>query len=313
MLLKQINALILVTLITGVGNTSQAQKQIALTIDDLPYNVPVQDIDIACQSVQTLTRKLKQAGVKATAFITVQNILIDGQVDERIKLMEFWKKAGVQIENHGYRHLSYNNVPVEEYFQDIQFAELFLELEVMNDSAQVKYYRAPYNHVGADSLKAAQLVDYLKTRKIQLAPFTIENGDYIYNKVYLHYLNSRNPEKAEKVREEYITQLDRSLNFAEDLAQKTFDKPIPQILLIHSNAINAASIDEMIDYLRGKGYTFVSLEEALKDKVYKLNEIYPSPWGFSWIHRWRKSMGMSNELRFEPEPSSEIMKLWNEL
>ena len=290
-----------------------AQKQMVITIDDLPYNGRDQNIALARESVNSFTEHLRRAGVGATAFITVQNILIDDEVDERLQLMELWKNAGVEIENHGYRHLSHNKVAPEDYYEDILFAELFLENEVKDESRQVRYFRAPYNHIGADSLKALELMEFLKTRNIQIVPFTLEHGDYIYNRVYLHYLNSGNSKRAEEIRSEYITQLGRSLKFVEDLALETFNQRIPQILLIHANAINAVSIDEMINFLKQEGYTFISLEHALKHEVYNTDGIYPSPWGFSWIHRWRNAMGLSNELRHEPEPDAEIMNLWQEL
>lgn len=296
-----------------VTTTTYAQKQMVITIDDLPYNGRDQNIALARESVKSYTEHLRHAGVGATAFITVQNILIDDEVDDRFQLMELWKNAGVEIENHGYRHLSHNKVSPQDFYDDILFAELFLENEVKDDSSQIRYFRAPYNHVGADSQKAQELIKFLKTRTIQLVPFTLEHGDYIYNRVYLHYLNSGNSKKAEEIRREYIAQLSRSLNFIEDLTFETFNQRIPQILLIHANAINAVSIDEMINFLKQEGYTFISLEQALEHEVYNTESIYPSPWGISWVHRWRKAMDLSNELRKEPEPDAEIMKLWQEL
>ena len=44
-----------------------------------------------------------------------------------------------------------------------------------------------------------------------------------------------------------------------------------------------------------RGYTFISLEQALKDDAYRLPEDYIGNGGFSWIHRWSRAKGMPNK------------------
>ena len=35
-----------------------------------------------------------------------------------------------------------------------------------------------------------------------------------------------------------------------------------------------------------KGYSFVSIYEAMKDNVYKQTNNYKKKWGISWFYRW---------------------------
>jgi hypothetical protein len=50
--------------------------------------------------------------------------------------------------------------------------------------------------------------------------------------------------------------------------------------------------------MKRRGYTFVTLEEALKDPAYaEPDALYKN--GVSWIHRWRMAKGL--EQKWEPE------------
>jgi hypothetical protein len=63
---------------------------------------------------------------------------------------------------------------------------------------------------------------------------------------------------------------------------------------------------ELIAMFRRRGYTFVSLDQALADEAYSLPDEYVGRGGFSWIHRWSKTKGMSP--KGEPEPAPWVME-----
>ena len=59
-----------------------------------------------------------------------------------------------------------------------------------------------------------------------------------------------------------------------------------------------------------RNYSFISLEESLKDPVYQKEEIYVGNWGFSWINRWALTEGKGKDFyKDEPDPAKEIFKL----
>jgi hypothetical protein len=58
----------------------------------------------------------------------------------------------------------------------------------------------------------------------------------------------------------------------------------------------------LLDMFRKSGYTFVSLDDALKDPVYRELDDYAGPKGFSWIHRWALTKHMP--LKMEPDEPS---------
>jgi hypothetical protein len=54
--------------------------------------------------------------------------------------------------------------------------------------------------------------------------------------------------------------------------------------------------------MKKRGYTFITLEQALEDPAYRLPDTYAGPQGLSWLHRWSISKGMKmNEEPREPQ------------
>lgn len=67
---------------------------------------------------------------------------------------------------------------------------------------------------------------------------------------------------------------------------------------------------ELLAMFRGRGYTFVTLDEALTDDVYRLPEEYVGRGGFSWIHRWTRTKGLPTKPEPEPEPPAWVTDGW---
>jgi hypothetical protein len=61
--------------------------------------------------------------------------------------------------------------------------------------------------------------------------------------------------------------------------------------------------------VRGRGYRFVTLEQALSDDAYKLPTAQ-TPRGLSWLHRWRLAKGLP--LRMEPREPASIQRLYRQ-
>lgn len=100
---------------------------------------------------------------------------------------------------------------------------------------------------------------------------------------------------AARVKAEYLRYMESVIVFFEERTREVVGRDIPQVLLLHTNAINADAMGDLMAMLRRRGYRFVSLGEALKDPAYRLPEEYAGTGGFSWIHRWSKTKGMAGK------------------
>jgi hypothetical protein len=80
-------------------------------------------------------------------------------------------------------------------------------------------------------------------------------------------------------------------DYFERQSMELFGREVPQILLLHANALNADCLPALLAQLKNRGYAFISLEEALKDPAYALPDGYFGRAGISWLHRWCFALG----------------------
>jgi hypothetical protein len=71
----------------------------------------------------------------------------------------------------------------------------------------------------------------------------------------------------------------------EAVARAKAGREIPQIILLHANAMTAAMLDPLLDSLGRRGYRFVSLDAALRDSVYRRATCYVGSQGLSFLYR----------------------------
>jgi hypothetical protein len=69
------------------------------------------------------------------------------------------------------------------------------------------------------------------------------------------------------------------------IAQRKFARDVDHILLLHSNALVADHLASLLDSLTAEGFRFVTIEEALRDSVYRVADGYIGAKGLSWLYR----------------------------
>jgi hypothetical protein len=113
-----------------------------------------------------------------------------------------------------------------------------------------------------------------------------------------------------RIRAVYLDHLDTKFEYYEQRSRMLLGREVKQIFLIHANEINADSIDEMVQRLKGRGYSFITLERALQDDAYRLEDEYVGDTGISWLHRWMLTLGKKLDYRDDPDPPNFILELW---
>ncbi len=139
-----------------------------------------------------------------------------------------------------------------------------------------------------------RIQDFLDQHGYRVAPVTLDDSDDDFAAVYTK------AEFRERARREYVPYMESITAFFEKRSVEVAGREFPQILLIHANLLNADLMPDLLAMFRRRGYTFVSLDHALADPVYRLPEEYAGRGGFSWIHRWSKTKGMAP--KGEPDP-----------
>ena len=113
-----------------------------------------------------------------------------------------------------------------------------------------------------------------------------------------------------QIGDSYISYMEQKVHYFEGQSMKLFERNIPQILLIHANALNGDYLGRLAGMFEKNRYTFISLDEALKDAAYLSEDHYYKSNGISWLDRWALTLGKKGDFfRGEPKVSQNILKL----
>ncbi len=287
-------------------------KKVVITIDDLPFNRALRVSNEEMKFwVEKLLLKIKSEKIPATAFVNENKLEIEGKRDsERIAILKMWLDAGVELGNHTYAHKSGNRVPIEEYKEDIAKGERTITELMIEKGMKPRYFRHPFLQTGRTLEYKQEVEKFLALRGYTIAPVTFDNAEWIYAAAYDNALQSNDKELLLKIGAEYIEYMKMKIRYFENQTQKLFGRQINQILLIHSNRINADYFDKLCRMIRGEGYEFISLEESLKDEAYNSPDTFTGGGGISWLDRWALTQGKKGEFfKDEPRVPKHIMEI----
>jgi peptidoglycan-N-acetylglucosamine deacetylase len=289
------------------------RRTVVLSFDDLPLAPRADDLAVARRVTAELLRVLGEHRAPAIGFVNEDKVQIPGEVDARIALLERWLDAGALLGNHTYSHLNLRDAPLQAYEDDVIHGEVILRRLLARRGLSTLYFRYPFTNTGPTQEIKESFEAFLRSRGYTNAPFTVEHADYAWNVLWLDARKRGDADGAQRLRQAYLEHLDRAFAFFEELARDTFGREIPQILLIHANEINADCLAEMLGRLEARGYSFISLEEALRDPAYRTPDAYVGRFGPSWLHRWRVSLGQPSRLRDEPDMPDWALQAYEKL
>ena len=235
-------------------------KEIAITIDDLPFvgtthNKPG-NLRRERERFMLMLDSIKKHQVPAVGFVVAGTIEKD-----QWQLLEAFHNAGLTIGNHTHTHKNLNQTSADRYIDDIAKADEVLK-PLMTDQ---KFFRYPYLAEGKGNTKG-QVQQFLWQNDYVIAPVTVNTKDFKFNQKLLSIHWRSRPSHINRIKKQYLHYTWQQTKKAERLAG---DKPIKQILLIHANYLNAYALDDLIQMYKDKGYTFITLDEALKPDANK--------------------------------------------
>ncbi|HEX7087462.1 MAG TPA: polysaccharide deacetylase family protein [Vicinamibacterales bacterium] len=298
-----------VALVAAAG--AQVPRRMALTFDDLPGVVRPSTLAALEDVNARLLATLRITRIPAIGFVNERALDVEGEREARIDLLRSWLAAGMTLGNHTYAHRGINDTPLPEYQDGVLKGERVTRPLLASQGRTLVWFRHPFTHTGPTPEIRDALDRFLEAHGYRVAPFTVENADYVFAAVYDRRLNAGDEEGADRVMAAYLDYNDGVVAWAETLAEDTFGRPIPQVLLAHVNRLNADAMPEMLRRLRARGYTFVSLEDATADAAYATRDAYVGRSGPSWLHRWRVALGKPSRLAEDPDPPDWVLEQYN--
>ena len=249
------------------------------------------------------TRKLLAAlasrGIRSVGFVNAAQLYKDGQVNEdKVGLLRMWLDAGHELGSEGFAHPDLFKVPLEEFKRDILRGEELTGQMARERGMKLRYFSYPFLNVGPDRPTKEAFEKFLANRGMQIHKVTIDNWDWLYGRVYADARRAEDEAKMARVAGEYVEYMERAFEFYEQLSRDTLGYEPPQVLMLTANGLNCQKAEDLLAMLERRGYSFVTLEEAMSDRAYQLPDSYTGEWGISWLQRW--AMARGREFRKEP-------------
>jgi peptidoglycan/xylan/chitin deacetylase (PgdA/CDA1 family) len=222
------------------------------------------------------------------------------QDESRVNLLRLWLDAGMELGSEGFAHRSLYDTPLEDFKQDVRRGEEVTARLAAERGAALRYFSYPYLNVGPDRETKESFERSLSARGMRIHKVTIDNWDWMFGKAYAEARRAEDEETMRRVADEYVPYMERVFDFYERLSRDMLGYEPPQVLMLTANALNCEKFDELAAMLRRRGYSFVTLDEAARDRAYQQPDTYTGAWGISWLQRWAMARGAG--FREEPQP-----------
>jgi peptidoglycan/xylan/chitin deacetylase (PgdA/CDA1 family) len=289
----------LLTLATVSAQSPQPGRRVAITIDDGPVVNEMTDLGRFQRITNGLIGSFQAEKVPVTMFVNEVQLNVPGQRDSRAAVLDQWLDAGFDLANHSYSHQSANQVPFERYADEIVKGEVITRAVLERRGKTLSWFRYPYLHAGPDEQGHGQILAFLESRGYRVAPVTVDYADYAFAGPFTRELRAGNVDQANRIKQAYIDQVDPGFEHAEKASMEVFGREIAQILLIHCNELNAVAVRDTIARMRQRGYSFITLEEAMSDPAYARRDTFTGPGG-SWLSRSAAATGKRIESTSSP-------------
>ncbi|MHC9511447.1 polysaccharide deacetylase family protein [Kangiella sp. M94] len=314
MKIKVIGILLLVYCMAfySAESLAKANKKIAVTIDDLPFTASTnKSLEEKTALTEKLLASLKKHNIEAVGFVNEKKLLVEGEVDGHIAILEQWLEAGIELGNHTFDHSGMNQTPLDAMKESVIKGRVVSEWLSKKYNKPYRYFRHPFTQTGNSVEEKTEFENFLKQQGLEVAPFTIEHTDYLFSCAYDRSRESE--EDIAQIKQDYLLHLNDALDAFETMSDELFDRQIPQIWLIHANSINAETLEQQIALLKKRGYEFITLEQAMKAPAYQIETAPSKRFGPSWLMRWAKQLKRKLSVYGQPEPPEGVMTLYKEL
>ncbi len=296
--------LIFVIFFTAVFPAFAQTKQIAFTIDDLPLN----GAPIEIKELQNMTGKilssLKKNQVPMVGFVNESLLYGRGETDERIAVLKMWTDAGVELGNHTFSHLGFKDASLAEYEDEFVRGEAVTKKLLQPNG--IRYFRHPFLQMGNTRELENSFETFIAERGCKIVPITMDTMDWMFLNAYAKGLKEKDKNFQKRVSEEYLKFVAAKIDASEANSTKLFGRNIKHILLLHANQLNADNFDALVKVYKAKGYQFITVEEALKDEVYRAPDKYAPT--SDWLGHWAFSLGKNID---SPQPPQYIQDIFN--
>ena len=249
--------------------------QVAFTFDDLPAHGPLPPGMARPAVVTSLLKTLKSEGMPPVyGFVNGFRV---AQFPYQIHILERWHAAGEPLGNHTWSHPELDKLSAANYERNIARNEALLNR--VDPGGDWHWFRYPFLEEGNTVAKREEVRSWLTTHGYRIAEVSMDFQDYLWNEPYARCEAAGNRTAVQRLHDTYLDTADTYIGVYRELAHRLYGRDVPYVLLMHAGAFDARMLPELLALFRKRGFTFVSLEQAMADPVYRTDARVAAPGG----------------------------------
>ena len=267
---------------TTKDSRKSSKKEICVTFDELPAAKSFREVDREAVTYLILDA-LKRHKVSSTGFVVGQ------EIGQSFDILGQWLNQGHILGSMTFSNQDYNYIGIEAFLVDIRRGMDAIEPMLAGFGQKQRYFRYPFLHYGSTPEERKLATLFVEDGNLQVVHATVVPEDYLFN-LSLEKLG-KFPDTAsfDNLRNEYLNHVLDEVERVERLALELVKRPVIHILLLRANRLNAVYLDDLLGAIEDAGYGFISLDRALKDKVYSRKEAYYSLKGVGYLDMIQQS------------------------
>jgi len=279
--------IILLTVNSGPVFSQEAEKKIALTFEYVPFMKPM-GFYRARELSNMILRHLEQEKIQAAGFVVQSKVEDDPST---YVVLDDWASQGHTLGNQTWGDADYNELQHQHFFEHVRDGQKHLRTIARAHPVNFRFLRFPYLHEGNTEKKKKRIRKDLRRRSYRIAHVSVKTAVNFFNRPFVRS-QTEYPEKLDALKEQYLSHVMASLDYAEKQSQAVFGRNIPHILQLHMGVATSLMLKPLIDELKSRGYGFVTLVEALDDPAYSTLEEYVGPLGLIFTDRVAFTRGL---------------------
>lgn len=220
---------------------------------------------------------LKSASLSAMMFPALSKAGGKGGLE----LVREWSAAGHLVGNHTatHRSLASGGMSLASFIADVEQADRVLR----QLPAFRRMLRFPMLKEGNTLEKRDGIRTWMRGAGYRAAPVSIDASDWYFNALWIQLTSSGQLDKRARLQRAYVAHLLDRAAYYDALAREVLGRSPRHVMLLHVNAINAASLADIVEAFRAKGWTFVPAADAFTDPLYAMQpDILPAGESIVW-------------------------------
>lgn len=187
---------------------------------------------------------------------------------EGLALVKAWGLGGHAIANHTWTHrnLGSEQVSAEDFIADVERCDRVLK-GLPGWSARLRF---PYLKEGNTTQKRDAVRRWMAANHYAPAAVSIDASDWYYSARWQARRQAQGDRDDDLYCQAYLAHLWDRANYYDALGKRVLGRSPKHVMLLHTNAINAKFLGDVIAMFRTRGWKIISPAEAFADPLYAI-------------------------------------------